>query len=296
MEKVFPASFDYHRAASPEEAISILSEHGYDARILAGGQSLIPAMRYRLAQPAVLVDINKMENMSYMTEENGHLRLGALVRDTDMEFSDLIAKKYPLMLDVSNVVADPIVRFRGTLVGSLCHNDPSGDWTAAALAAGASMVIQNKDGKRTVGIDDFLVDSFETAVVEGEMAIEALWPTPSSLTTGSYQKIERKVGDYATAAAAVQLEMNADGTVKDAGIGITAVSTIALRAVKAQELLKGQKVSRDLLKSVAEEVSAIADPMSDGRGSAEYKKEVVGVLVARGIIQALERMNISVEA
>lgn len=185
---MFPASFDFHRAHSPEEAVSLLGEHGYDARILAGGQSLIPAMRYRLAQPAVLVDINQMDGMDYITQENGHVRFGALVRDTDLEFSDLIQSKFHLMADVSEVVADPIVRFRGTLVGSLCHNDPSGDWTAAGLAARAKMVIQNAEGTRTVGMDDFVVDSYTTAVEEGEMALETIWPTPNERTAGSYQK------------------------------------------------------------------------------------------------------------
>ncbi len=291
---MFPASFDYVRAHSPEEAISLLQQHGSDARILAGGQSLIPAMRYRLAQPTVLVDINHMQGMSYLEQQNGHLRIGALVRDTDIEFSELIRSAYHLMTDVGHVVADPIVRFRGTVVGSLCHCDPSGDWTAAALAARAKVVIQGKSGKRTVEIDDFIKGSFETAVQEGEMAIEALWPTPNTHTGASYQKIERKVGDYATAAAAVQLEVDANGVVKEAGIGITAVSHMPLRVAKGEALLRGQKITKDLIRAVAAEASAIADPMSDGRGSAEYKKHVVGTLVGRGIMQSLERIGVSI--
>ncbi len=291
---MFPASFDYVRAHSPEEALSLLQQHGSDARILAGGQSLIPAMRYRLAQPTVLVDINHMQGMSYLTQENGHLKIGALTRDTDIEFSDMIRKQYQLMTDVGMVVADPIVRFRGTLVGSLCHCDPSGDWTAAALAARAKVVIHGKDGRRTVEMDDFIKGSFETAVQEGEMAVEALWPTPNAHTGASYQKIERKVGDYATAAAAVQLEVNADGTVKEAGLGITAVALTPLRVAKGEAMLRGQKVSRELIRAVAAEASGIADPTSDGRGSAEYKKAVVGTLVARGIMQSLERAGVAV--
>jgi carbon-monoxide dehydrogenase medium subunit len=293
---VFPASFEYHRATSADEAIGLLREHGYDARILAGGQSLIPAMRYRLAQPAVLVDINALQGFDYLREEDGVLRIGALVRDTDVEFSDLIRSRYALVSDVSDVVADPIVRFRGTVVGSLCHNDPSGDWTAAALAARASMVIRNGEGTRTVGIDDFVVDSFTTAVEEGEMALEARWPTPGARTSGSYQKIERKVGDYATAAAAVQLTVAEDGTVEEAGIGITAVSYMPLRVAAGEALLRGQRVNRELLRAVAAAASEIADPMSDGRGSAAYKKQVVGVLVARGIAKTLERLGVTVEA
>lgn len=290
---MFPANFDYVRAHSPEEALSLLQQHGSDARILAGGQSLIPAMRYRLAQPSVLVDINPMQGMNYLEQSNGHLRIGALVRDTDVEFSELIRKHYQLINDVSHVVADPVVRFRGTVVGSLCHCDPSGDWSAAALAARAKVVIQGKAGQRTVDMDDFIQGSFETAVQEGEMAIEALWPTPNAHTGASYQKIERKVGDYATAAAAVQIEVDANGIVKEAGIGITAVSYMPLRVTKGEELLRGQKVTRDLIRAVAAETSAIADPTSDGRGSAEYKKHVVGTLVARGIIQSLGHLGIA---
>jgi aerobic carbon-monoxide dehydrogenase medium subunit len=291
---MFPASFDYVRAHSPEEALSLLQQHGSDARILAGGQSLIPAMRYRLAQPTVLVDINQMQGLNYLTQENGHLHIGALTRDTDIEFSKLIRKHYQLMTDVGMVVADPIVRFRGTLVGSLCHCDPSGDWTAAALAARAKVVIHGRGGKRTVEMDDFVVGSYETAVQEGEMAVEALWPTPNAHTGASYQKIERKVGDYATAAAAVQLEVDANGVVKEAGISITAVSHMPLRVVKGEALLRGQKITKELIRAVAAEASAIADPTSDGRGSAEYKKAVVGTLVARGIMQSLGRVGVAV--
>lgn len=293
---MFPASFDYYRASSPEEALSLLREHGDEARILAGGQSLIPAMRYRLAQPAVLVDINFIPNMGYLSEADGQLRIGALARDSDIEFSPLIRSRYPLIADVAEVVADPIVRFRGTLVGSLCHNDPSGDWTAAAIAARASVVIAGPQGERTVGIDDFLVDSFTTALAPGEMAIEALWPTPKARNSASYQKVERKVGDYATAAAAVQLELAEDGTIAQAGIGITAVGPMALRVARGEALLTGQRLSRALVREVAAEASAIAEPISDGRGSAEYKKQLVGVLVARGIVRAAERLGMQLEA
>ena len=293
---MFPASFEFYRAQSPEEAVSLLAEHGDEARILAGGQSLIPAMRYRLAQPTALIDINGMENMNYLSTENGHLRVGPLARATDVEFNSELRAKYHLLSDVAEVVADPIVRFRSTLVGSLCHNDPSGYWTAAAIAARARVIIQNKTSKRSVDMDAFVVDSYTTAVEDGEMAIEALWPTPGERTAGSYQKIERKVGDYATAAAAVQLELNEDDTVKTAGIGITAVSYMPLRVSAGEDLLNGQRVTRELIKEVAAEASAIADPLSDGRGSAAYKKEVVGVLVARGILKSLERLGVAVEA
>ncbi|MCS7068155.1 MAG: xanthine dehydrogenase family protein subunit M [Meiothermus sp.] len=291
---MIPAAFEYKRPMSLEEAISHLAEHGYDARVLAGGQSLIPAMRYRLAQPAVLVDINKLPNLGYLLEENGKLRIGALVRDTDVEFNKNIQSKYHLISDVSMVVADPIVRFRGTVVGSLCHNDPSGDWAAAAIAARAEMVIQGKNGTRVEAIDQFLVDSFATSIGEGELAVEARFPIPNERTSGAYEKIERKVGDYATAAAAVQIELNPDGTIKEAGIGITAVAHMALRVVEGENLLRGQKPSLDLIRAAAEEARKIADPNPDARGSAEYKKDMARVLVGRGLIKALRRLNVAV--
>ncbi|MCX7601126.1 MAG: xanthine dehydrogenase family protein subunit M [Meiothermus sp.] len=291
---MIPAAFEYKRPMSLEEAISHLAEHGYDARVLAGGQSLIPAMRYRLAQPAGLVDINKLPNLGYLLEENGKLRIGALVRDTDVEFNKNIQSKYHLISDVSMVVADPIVRFRGTVVGSLCHNDPSGDWAAAAIAARAEMVIQGKNGTRVEAIDQFLVDSFATSIGEGELAVEARFPIPNERTSGAYEKIERKVGDYATAAAAVQIELNPDGTIKEAGIGITAVAHMALRVVEGENLLRGQKPSLDLIRAAAEEARKIADPNPDARGSAEYKKDMARVLVGRGLIKALRRLNVAV--
>lgn len=291
---MIPAAFEYKRPMSLEEALSHLAQYGADARVLAGGQSLIPAMRYRLAQPAVLVDINKLPHLGYMKEENGMLCLGALVRDTDVEFSAEIRSRYHLISDVSMVVADPIVRFRATVVGSLCHNDPSGDWAAAAIAARAQMVIQGQGGARVEPIDRFLVDSFATSIGEGEMAVEVRFPVPNALTSGAYEKIERKVGDYATAAAAVQIELNPDGTIKEAGIGITAVAHMPLRVEEGEKILRGQKPTLELIRAAAEEARKIADPSSDARGSAEYKKDMARVLVGRGLIKALQRLNVAV--
>jgi carbon-monoxide dehydrogenase medium subunit len=286
------AAFEYKRPTSLKEALSHLAEHGQEAKVLAGGQSLIPAMRYRLAQPAVLVDINRLSSLGYLREEAGMLRIGALTRDTDLEFSQHIQSKYHLLSDVSRVVADPIVRYRATVVGSLCHNDPSGDWAAAAIAAGAQVVVQGKNGQRIQSIDQFLVDSFVTSIGEGEMAVEVRFPIPGARACGAYEKIERKVGDYATAAAAVQLELNPDGSIKEAGIGITAVAHMALRVVEGEKMLRSQKPSLNLVRAAAEEARKIADPSPDARGSAEYKKDMARVLVGRGLIRALGRLGV----
>ena len=290
---MFPASFEYVRAHSSDEAFAALQQHGSDSRVLAGGQSLIPAMRYRLARPTVLVDINPIKEFSYMREENGFLVLGATARDAQLEFAAFIKERYSLISAVSAVVADPIVRHMGTVVGSICHNDPAGDWTATALAMRAVMVVRGKNGTREVPIDEFLVDSYTTAVEEGEMALEVRIPIPDAHTQGAYQKIERKVGDYATCAAAVQLAMNADGTIRQAGIAITASGPIAMRVAAAEAMLVGQRPTTELLKAAAAEAPKIASPNADQRGSSEYKKDMTRVLVGRGLKQALERLGVT---
>jgi aerobic carbon-monoxide dehydrogenase medium subunit len=289
---VIPAAFDYVRAHSIDEAIAHLQQHGGDARVLAGGQSLIPAMRFRLARPAVLVDINSVRDLNYLRANNGTLEIGATARDSDVERAPWIGdRRWSLIHDVSRVVADPVVRQMGTVVGSLCHNDPAGDWTTAALASRAEVVVRGKAGTRTVPIDEFLVDSFTTAVGEGEMAIAAKFPKPGDRTAGSYQKIERKVGDFATAAAAVQIALNADGTVGAAGIALSAAGPCAVRVDEAERLLVGRRPTDDVIQAAAAAAAHKSAPQADLRGSVEYKKHLAGVLVARGLRQALARLG-----
>lgn len=289
---MFPAQFDYRAARSVDEALEALAKGGDDARVLAGGQSLIPAMRFRLARPSVLVDINPIEALAYLREADGALHVGATARDFTLERSPLIGERYRLIADTSAVVADPVVRQMGTVVGSLCHNDPAGDWPVTALASRAQIVVQGKGGARTVAIDDFIVDSYTTAVGTGEMAVEVRFPTPGARTSGSFQKIERKVGDFATASAAAQITLNSDGTIADAGIAIGALGPKALRVSAAEALLKGQKPTKDLIAGAMREAEKSADPSPDNRGSAEYKKAMAGVLVGRAIAQALERLGV----
>ncbi len=290
---MFPASFEYVRAHTTDEAFAALQQHGFDGRVLAGGQSLIPAMRYRLARPAVLVDINPIKDLEFLKEENGFLRIGATTRDAALEFAPWILERYSLITAVSKVVADPIVRHMGTVVGSVCHNDPAGDWTATSLASRAVMVVRGKNGLREVPIDEFLIDSYTTAVEEGEMALELKIPTPDAHTQGSYQKIERKVGDYATCAAAVQISLNSDGTIRQAGIAITAAGPIAMRVAAGEAMLVGQKPTPELIRAAAAEAPKIASPNADQRGSSEYKKDMTRVLVGRGITEALQRLGVN---
>jgi carbon-monoxide dehydrogenase medium subunit len=289
--RLFPAAFEYRRAYSLEEAVAALAQGGADARVLAGGQSLIPAMRYRLARPAVLVDINPIADLAYLSEEGGDLRIGALARDAAVESSQIVDSRYRLIAETSAVVADPVVRQSGTVVGGLCHNDPSGDWAVAALAGRARIVIRGANGERTVGIDDFLVDSFATAVADGEIAVEVRFPTPGDRTSGAYCKMERKVGDFATAAAAVQIVLASDGTVAEAGIAIGAAGPTALRVSEAERLLRGARPSDDAVRAAGEEAKKLADPVADMRGSAEFKKEMAAVLVRRALRRALDRLD-----
>jgi carbon-monoxide dehydrogenase medium subunit len=290
---VIPAAFEYFSAHSVDEALAHLQQHGAEARVLAGGQSLIPAMRFRLARPAVLVDINPIRELGYLRATDGVLQLGATARDSGIERAPWIGeRRWSLVHDVSRVVADPVVRQMGTLVGSLCHNDPAGDWTAAALAARAQVVVRSTAGERTVAIDEFLVDSFTTAIAEGEMAVAARFPVPDDRTAGSYQKIERKVGDFATAAAAVQISLDANGTIRQAGVALSAAGPCAVRVDEAERLLVGQKPSGDLINAAADAASRRSAPQADLRGSVEYKKNLAGVLVARGLRQALSRLGV----
>ena len=290
---MIPAAFEYLRAHTPDEAFAYLQQHGAEARVLAGGQSLIPAMRFRLARPAVLVDINAVADLNYLRPGGKVLAIGATARDRDIERAPWITdRRWSLIYDASRVVADPVVRQMGTVVGSLCHNDPAGDWTAVAMAARAEVVVRGKAGNRQVGIDAFLVDSFTTAVEEGEMALAAEFPLPDDRTAGSYQKVERKVGDFATAAAAVQVSLKADGTIGSAGVALSAAGACAVRVDAAERLLAGQKPSAELIRAASDAAWHRSVPQADLRGSVDYRKHLAGVLVARGLRQAFARLGV----
>ena len=290
---MFPAAFDYVRATSADEAFAQLQQHGLEARVLAGGQSLIPAMRFRLARPAVLVDINHVTDLGYVRTDDHVLAVGAIARDRAIEHAPWIGeRRWTLIRDASRVVADPVVRQMATVVGSLCHNDPAGDWAAVALAMRASVVVRGKQGTRTVPIDEFLVDSFTTAVAEGEMALEVRFPVPGDRSAGSYQKVERKVGDYATAAAAAQISLNEDGTIGEAGVALSAAGPRAVRVTEAEQLLAGQRPSLELLRAASDAATRCSDPQADLRGTVDYKKHLAGVLTARALRTALGRLEV----
>ena len=281
--------FDYVAPRTVAEAVQLLRQHGYEAKVIAGGQSLIPMLRFRLLEPALLVDINRIEELAYFREEGGFLRLGALTRHSDVEFAPGLERRYPLLVATARVVADPLVRNRGTVAGSLAHADPAGDWGAAMLAAGAQVVLTGPDGSRTLSVDDFLLDTFTTALGEDELLTEVRVPVPPERTGGAYLKLERKVGDFAIAAVGVQVTLNAAGECTRAGIGLCGVGSISLRARQAEEYLVGRTLSEDVLAEAAYLAAEEADPVSDQRGPAEYKRDMVRVLTRRALQQAAER-------
>jgi carbon-monoxide dehydrogenase medium subunit len=287
---MIPAQFDYHAPKSLEEAIGLLSQHAGNVKVLAGGQSLIPAMRFRLASPEVLVDINGISQLEYVREQNGYLAIGALTRETALEESSLVAEKYPLLLDTAKVVADPLVRQRATVGGNLAHADPANDHPATMLAYGAQIIARGPKGERSIAIDDFFTGLFENSLSPGEILTEIRIPSPKPGSSGAYVKIERKVGDYATTAVAVQLETAGD-VCKAIRIGLTNVSATPMRAKQAEARLLGQALTQQNLEAAAKLAAAECDPSSDLRGSADYKRDVTRVVVKRAIAIAHARVK-----
>lgn len=285
---MIPPQFDYHSPRSLHEAVSLLSEHGYNAKILAGGQSLIPAMRFRLSSPGILIDLNRVEGLDYVRESDGHLTIGAMTREVALEESDVVQSSYSLLADAARVIADPIVRNRATVGGNVAHADPANDHPAVMLAYGAEVVALGPDGTRTISIDDFFVGLFENALRDDEVLSELRIPRPGPNSGGAYVKVERKVGDYAVSAAAVQLTMDGDAC-SAARVALTNVSPVPMRAHGAEDALLGMEITDDVLEAAAKAASEECDPSPDLRGSVAYKRDLTGVLVKRAVRRAMER-------
>lgn len=285
---MIPGKFEYLVPNTLDEAVSMLGEHGFDAKILAGGQSLIPAMRFRLAAPEILIDINQIQGLSYIKEEAGHLVIGAMTRESEIDESALIKQKYPLLADTARVIADPLVRNMATIGGNLAHADPANDHPATMLAYNAQVVAVGSSGQRTIPIDEFFVDLFENSLADNEILKEIRIRAPGANSGGAYLKIERKVGDYAVSAVAVQLTMNGD-TCAAARIGLTNVSPVPMRAKNAEQELIGKQVTDSVLEAAGQAAAAECDPSADLRGSVEYKRDLTRVLTKRAIRKAIER-------
>jgi carbon-monoxide dehydrogenase medium subunit len=288
---MIPGPFSYHAPASLPDAIALLSEYGEDAKVLSGGQSLIPLMRFRLAQPAHLVDINRIDGLTYVREEDGALRIGALAREADLDAEPIVHERYPLLADACAVIADPLVRNLATVCGNVAHADPANDHPAVMLAYRAEVVAEGPGGRRMIPIDEFFVDTFVTALAPDEVLVELRIPVPSPRAGGAYQKLERKVGDYAIAGVAVQLELNVDGDIAQVGIGLTNVGPMPIRAAAAEAALAGRTPTPQSLAEAADLAAAAADPVADLRGPAEYKRAVTRTLTLRALQSAVARAS-----
>jgi len=285
---MFPAAFEYQAPATLADALSLLKKHGDDAKVMAGGQSLIPLLKLRFARPELVVDIGRLPDMSSIKRDNGHVAIGALIRHVDVERSKDLEAWLPMMVEASHWIADPLVRNRGTVVGSICHADPSGDWGSVMLALGAELVAQSQSGERMIPIDGFFQGPFTTTLRADEVATGIRIPVSKGRSGGAYLKLERKVGDFASAAVAVHIEMDGSKITK-AGIGLTAVGATNIKAAAAEKALEGHEATDQLIAEAARLAAQAAEPKDDIRGSAEYKKDVVRVFVQRGLRTALGR-------
>jgi aerobic carbon-monoxide dehydrogenase medium subunit len=278
---MYPSRFRYEAPRSLDEAIAVLRDGGDYAKILAGGQSLVPMMKLRFASPELLVDINNIPGLDYLTEDpDGTLHIGALCRHATLERSDLLKAKQPTMAAAAPVIADPIVRNRGTLVGSVCHADPQGDWASVVLALGGQITAQSPRGRRTIAMADFVTGPFENVLAPDEIAIEATIPRAQGIRHGGYLKLERRVGDFATVGVAIAIQTQGD-IVSQAGVALTGVGGSTIAATEAAAALTSQPLTRETIAQAAELAAQAAKPRTDHRGSAEYKRHMVATFVTR---------------
>jgi aerobic carbon-monoxide dehydrogenase medium subunit len=284
---MIPPAFDYAIPKTLNDAVALLGQNP-DAKILAGGHSLLPMMKFRLATPALLVDINRLEGLAYIREEGGWLRIGAMTREDDLDRSALIQQKYPLLADTARMIADPVVRNWATLGGNLAHADPANDHPATMLAYGAQVVATGPGGMREIPITQFFTGPFTSALAHAEILTEIRIPIRQAGEGGAYLKIERKVGDYATVAVAAQIRLEGSKCAY-AGIGLTNVGLTPIKATQAEQALLGQTLDDGTLKAAAAAAAAAAEPSADYRGSEDYKRALIKTLTTRALRKALER-------
>jgi carbon-monoxide dehydrogenase medium subunit len=284
---VLPAGFEYQRPHTLDEALKLLEQLGDEAKVLAGGMSLIPLMKLRFATPGHLVDLADLEELHGVSEGDGRLRIGAMVQHSELERSDLLKQRYHVMAAAAPLISDPLVRNRGTIGGSLAHADPAGDWGSVMIAMGASVTARSTAGDREIAIDDLMMDTFTSSLAPNEILTEVHVPTPSAASGGSYLKLERKVGDFATVGVAVHVELSG-GQIGKAGIGLTAVGSTNTRAKDAEQSLIGAEPTDEAFAEAGRLAAEVARPNDDLRGSVAYKKNVVDVFVRRGLARAVE--------
>jgi carbon-monoxide dehydrogenase medium subunit len=284
---MIPAAFDYHSPRTLAEAIDLLGRYRDDAKVLSGGQSLLPMLKLRLGSAGHLVDIGRIPDLEYIREEGGYLKIGGRTREAAVEASDLVRKKYPILADTAAVIADPLVRNLATVGGNLAHGDPANDHPATMLALSARVVATGPKGARTIPIDQFFTGLFSTALAPDEILTEIQIPVPPAKSGGAYVKLERKVGDFATAAAAAQVTLGSGGEIQRAGIALTNAGSTPIRASAAENFLKGKNADAAAISRASHLAADAAQPSPDRRGSVEYKKEMARVLTARALAKAI---------
>jgi len=285
---MIPPSFDYHSPKTLPEALALLGQFGDEAKVLSGGQSLLPLLKLRFAQPAHLVDIGRIPGLDYIKEEGGVLRIGALVREAALEASEIVRSRYPILADTASVIADPLVRNLATVCGNLAHGDPANDHPATMLALGAEVVATGPKGARTIPVAQLFTGLFTTALQPTEVLTEIRVPAPPPGSGGAYVKLERKVGDFATAGAAAFLVLKG-GVVERAGIGLTNAGPTPIKATSAEAYLAGKKADEAAFAEAGRLASGAARPGADRRGTVEYKKEMARVLTVRALRKAAQR-------
>ena len=285
---MIPAAFDYHRADTLDEALKLLKKHGDDAKVLSGGMSLLPMLKLRLASFAHLVDINRVPGLDYIKEEKGTLRIGAMTRQAALERSDVIKSKYPILADAVPLIADPLVRNRGTIGGNVANGDPGNDQPAIMIALGATFVVRGAK-ERSIAANQFYKGLYDTALARSEILTEVRIPIPPAKSGGAYAKLKRKTGDFAVAAAAVQLTLGKNGSVERAGIALTNAGLTPIEAADAAKYLVGKIPDEKTIAEAAKMAAAKSSPSADRRGSVEYKKEMARVLTTRALRKAVQR-------
>lgn len=286
---MIPAAFDYHRPGTLDEALKLLSSHGDQAKVLSGGMSLLPMLKLRLASFTHLVDIGRIPGLEYIKEDGGFLKIGAMTRQAMLERSDLVKSKYPILADAVPLIADPLVRNRGTVGGNVANGDPGNDQPAIMLALGATFVASGPKGERSIAANQFYKGLYSTALAPNEILTEVRIPAPPARSGGAYVKLKRKTGDFAVAASAVQLTLDAKGAVERCAIALTNAALIPVEAADAAKSLVGKMPDEKAIMEAAKLAAAKSSPSADRRGSVEYKKEMARVLTARALRKAVQR-------
>lgn len=285
---MIPRPFEYHAPKTLDEAVALARRYGGESKFLAGGQSLLPLMKLRMLSPGHLIDLNGLKGLEYIRMENGTFAIGALTRMADIETSEALRRDCPILSECASQIADPLVRNLGTVGGNICHADPSNDMPAVMVASGAEMVIAGPRGERTVAAPDFFLDTFTTALGEGEILKELR--LPATRTRGSaYAKLERQAGDFGIVGVAASLRLSPDGSCAECGIGLTGAGPTVVKARRSEDAIKGTKVSRSEIAKAAALAAEDSKPVGDLRGSAAYKQEMVAVMTRRTLTLALKR-------